>query len=347
MAIQLYTNNAKTILASAVNSSQTTITVASGKGALFPSPTTGQMFKVTMVSASDATVYEICNCTSRTGDVLTVVRGQEGTTAKPFLVNDVVGNFDTAAVMTNLVQADQLQANTDLFAVASGTANALTVTLASGLTSVPDGMTIWVKSAYTNTGAATLQITLGSTIIPAAPIVKGSNVALAAGDIPNAGYPLTLVYSSTYSAWVLSNPFVFVNLDAIYPIGSIYMNGSNASNPNTIFGFGTWAALGAGRVLVGYQSGDPSFGTAGNTGGSRDAIVVSHTHIATDSGHTHTYPRAVVGGGYLGGTSSFSITSSGTTDTGYANISVSTTGSSGTNGNLQPYLVVYMWQRTA
>lgn len=367
MTIQIFANNAKTTLGSAVNSSQTTITVAAGKGALFPNPSSGQIFKVTMVSASDATVYEVCNCTSRTGDVLTVVRAQEGTTAKPFLLNDIVGNYDTAGTMQSMVQLEDLQANTGLFAVASGTANALSISLASGLTSIPDGMTLWVKAASANTGAATLQVTLGSTIIPAAPIVKGNNAALLASDIPSAGYPLTLVYSSTYAAWVLSNPYVVVNLTAVYPVGSIYMNASNGANPSSLLGFGTWVSLGASRMLIGFDASNPLFSTVGNTGGSANAVVVSHTHTASLTGtaafggaHTHTYKTYGLGNNGLTGNAntnsdwgyaqtgnppntaegshSHSVSTSGTTDS---------SGASGTNANLPPYLTVYMWQRTA
>lgn len=82
------------------------------------------------------------------------------------------------------------------------------------------------------------------------------------------------------------------------------------------------------------------------TGGSKDAVAVSHTHTATDSGHTHTYPRAVTSGGFLGGTSSFSITGSGTTDSSTANITVASAGESGTNKNLPPYLSVYFIIKT-
>ena len=84
--------------------------------------------------------------------------------------------------------------------------------------------------------------------------------------------------------------------------------------------------------------------SANSSGGSKDAIVVSHTHTATDSGHTHPFtasvssfgPRGGAGGEYWGA----SPTSS-TTGTGNASISVSTTGSSGTNANLPPYLGIY------
>ena len=78
------------------------------------------------------------------------------------------------------------------------------------------------------------------------------------------------------------------------------------------------------------------------TGGSADAIVVSHTHTATvtDPGHTHVWNYAAMtgtspgAGSYSGGTGSTQVTVSNTTGITVAN---STTGSSGTNANLPPY----------
>ena len=215
MTIQLFANNAKTTLAAPITSTQTSITVATGTGALFPNPTTGQRFKVTLVSAASASVYEICDCTSRSGDTLTVIRGQEGTTAQPFILNDIVGNFDTAAVMTDLVQSEQLQANYYGFSVATGTASALTATVPSNLTAVSDGMSFVIRSSYASTGATTLNLTLGSTSTGVLPIVKGNNTALAAGDIPDAGYPLSLTYSATFNAWVLTDPTVVLSAYAL------------------------------------------------------------------------------------------------------------------------------------
>jgi hypothetical protein len=66
-----------------------------------------------------------------------------------------------------------------------------------------------------------------------------------------------------------------------YPVGSIYTNATDATNPGTLLGFGTWTAFGAGRVPVGFDAGNVLFDTAEETGGSADAIVVSHTHTAT------------------------------------------------------------------
>jgi len=135
----------------------------------------------------------------------------------------------------------------------------------------------------------------------------------------------------------------------IFPVGSIYINATVSTNPATLLGFGTWTAFGAGRVPVGYDSGNTLFDAAEETGGSADAIVVSHTHTATDSGHYHTTPQGAYTGaqpGYVGG-SAVNYTGASTTGTASANITVASTGSSGVNANYQPYITVYMWKRTA
>jgi hypothetical protein len=148
--------------------------------------------------------------------------------------------------------------------------------------------------------------------------------------------------------------FVTAALSAVYPVGSIYINAAVSTNPNTLLGFGTWTAFGAGKVIVGLDAADALFDTLEETGGSKDAIAVTHTHTATstDSGHSHTQ-------NYGGGsTSPAGLTApSGTpigagqsgTATSYANITttVASAGSSGTNANVQPYIVVRMWKRTA
>ena len=209
--LQLYANNAKTTLAAAITSTQTSITVAPGTGSLFPTPVPGtSWFTLTLTSATSPSVYEITYCTSRSGDTLTVLRGQEGTTAQPFNLNDIAGNYDTAYVMENLIQVDQWQDNTYGLATAGGTVNELTATIPSNFTSIPNGMQIILLASGANTGPATLQLTLGSTITSALPIIKGNNSPLIAGDIPLAGYPLMLIYSQTLSAWVITD--IAINL---------------------------------------------------------------------------------------------------------------------------------------
>jgi hypothetical protein len=141
------------------------------------------------------------------------------------------------------------------------------------------------------------------------------------------------------------------NLSAsIYPVGSIYINAGVTTNPATLLGFGTWVAFGAGRVMVGLNAADSAFDTLQETGGSKDAVVVSHTHGITDPGHLHGVPTVfgvnLNSGPDVINTSTIASlnTASSTAVTG---ISVNSTGSSATNANLQPYITVCMWLRTA
>jgi hypothetical protein len=150
--------------------------------------------------------------------------------------------------------------------------------------------------------------------------------------------------------------FVTAALGAIYPVGSIYINAGSSSNPSSLLGFGTWTEFGAGRMLVGFNSSNALFDTLEETGGSADAVVVSHTHTATvtDPGHLHSVPMRSGAGGEgaeshtltrTNGTADFTeTTASATTGITVANAS---TGSSGTNANLPPYITVRMWKRTA
>jgi hypothetical protein len=157
---------------------------------------------------------------------------------------------------------------------------------------------------------------------------------------------------------IANTAFVTAALSAVYPIGSIYINASSLSNPSALLGFGTWAEFGAGRVMVGLNSSDASFDSLEETGGSKDSIVVSHTHTATstvtDPGHSHLFCSGLGStGGSLPANSVANFTASLdiNTTTSATGITVATTnastGSSATNANLQPYIVVKMWKRTA
>jgi hypothetical protein len=159
------------------------------------------------------------------------------------------------------------------------------------------------------------------------------------------------------STALATTAFVQTALQAVYPVGSIYINAGVTTNPATLLGFGTWTAFGAGRVMIGLDSSDALFDTLEETGGSKDAIVVSHTHTATstvtDPGHAHTIVYAASSNTSQAFPSNLSVNPSQSINTGSATtgISVATTvastGSSGTNANLQPYITVAMWKRTA
>ena len=81
MAVQLFTNNASSTLASGIANSATSLTLATGTGALFPTPTGGDWFLLTLTQVATETSWEIVKCTARSTDTLTIVRAQEGTTA--------------------------------------------------------------------------------------------------------------------------------------------------------------------------------------------------------------------------------------------------------------------------
>ena len=146
-------------------------------------------------------------------------------------------------------------------------------------------------------------------------------------------------------------------LGKIYPIGSVYINASSTTNPSTLLGFGTWVEIGAGKVLVGQDTGDSIFDTMEETGGSKNAIAVSHSHTfsgttSANGRHSHTYTEWYSQSSYDGGNLTPVAYRTGTTSeapdhTHTYSGTTSTTGSSGTNANIQPYLVVKMWKRTA
>jgi hypothetical protein len=153
-------------------------------------------------------------------------------------------------------------------------------------------------------------------------------------------------------------------IQALYPIGSIYINAGVTTNPGTLLGFGTWAAFGAGKVAVGFNSSNALFDSLEETGGSADAVIVSHTHTATvtDPAHTHTgstyqyllkppYIGSLTGNDTNGSGIEQAIGTSdgGVMETVATGITVANTatGVSGTNANYQPYITVCMWKRTA
>jgi hypothetical protein len=163
-----------------------------------------------------------------------------------------------------------------------------------------------------------------------------------------------------------SNTVVPLSLSEVYPVGSVYINAGVSTNPSTLFGFGTWVAFGSGRVLVGVDTGDSSFNTLGETGGSKNATLVSHSHTFSGTtstksltGTIHTDDQSTSTGVFNGGVISSSYNSSTGSESPrrihtlnashnhtYSG-TTSTAGSSATNANLQPYITVYMWKRTA
>lgn len=100
----LAANNAQTVLAAGISASATSLTVNSGTGALFPSPSTGvSYFKLTLIDAATGQLSEIVHVTARTGDTMTIDRAQEGTTARAWSANDIAANMMTAGTLSYIL----------------------------------------------------------------------------------------------------------------------------------------------------------------------------------------------------------------------------------------------------
>lgn len=121
----------------------------------------------------------------------------------------------------------------------------------------------------------------------------------------------------------------------VYQVDDIYIT-TNSTNPATRLGYGTWTAFGAGRVLVGIDAGQTEFDTVEETGGAKTHTLT----VAQMPSHAHVYhPR--------GGVGSNSVAAIGQTSGGEKNVLTDYMGGGDPHNNLQPYIVVYMWKRTA
>ena len=245
-----------------------------------------------------------------------------------------------------------------------------TTAAGTGVT-VTNGAKVMVWSDGTNFNelqAANLTGTLavanggtGATSFTSGALLKGAGTAAvsAASAADIAGQIGTLPVANGGTGVTTAAAITSLVGDLLFPVGAIYSS-TSSTNPGTSLGFGTWTQFAAGRMMMGAGG---SF-SPGTTGGSNDAITVSHTHtysgttgaMSANSTHSHTFtikdrnfdtppyaPLHAAGSNWSTGTTSTADIShthsfSGTT---------ASTGSSGTNANLPPYIVVYMWQRTA
>ncbi|RLR19297.1 phage tail protein [Salmonella enterica subsp. diarizonae serovar 48:i:z] len=212
-------NNVVSSLAADLTSSQTTIQVMPGAGAMFANLLTSDYAnssnplktyaKITLTDAKE-TVFEVCHLTAVNNDMLTVIRGQEGTTAKGWSLNDVIANFATRGSENQFVQIEELQSGHYVAGVAGGTENNLTLELPA--TYFVNGGVDWtlrtplvVIPELNNTGASTLQLTMGGRVLGIFPLYKGNKAELSANDIIKDA-PVLCVLDNTKTYFSVLNP---------------------------------------------------------------------------------------------------------------------------------------------
>lgn len=189
-----------------------------------------------------------------------------------------------------------------------------------------------ITDYFTNTQRP-LTVSTAATIMD----FKGNGLGISIGKVAeNDGlevdWPATFNDDVSFGGGITGDGF----LNKTYPVGAIYISVSSTS-PATLFG-GTWSAFGAGRVLVGIDPSDTAFDTVEETGGAKThtlttAQIPSHSHEM--SGFKYSSGGSGARLSYTpDGKDPFSETTG-------------TAGSGGAHNNLQPYVVCYMWKRTA
>lgn len=134
--------------------------------------------------------------------------------------------------------------------------------------------------------------------------------------------------------------------ESMYPVGSMYANFTDPTNPATLLGFGTWTQI-AGRVVVGYDATQTEFNAAEKTGGA-----ISHNHglsagaaqIGSPLGDSSRLGfRASQNGDLTGSVYNVGSGSPQTPNTRSHNTAL--TGTTDNASQLPPYTVAYVWKR--
>lgn len=135
-------------------------------------------------------------------------------------------------------------------------------------------------------------------------------------------------------------------IQTAYPIGTVYINATNSSNPASLLGFGTWVKFGEGRVLIGEGTGtdtnaeDETF-VGGSSGGE-----YNHT-LTIDELAEHSHDLISDSVPDVSNNSQSLWESPNLDEALTSQFQTGLTGGDQPHNNIQPYITVYMWKRTA
>ena len=242
---------------------------------------------------------------------------------------------------------------------------------AAGDSVIFNASTATIPNNLTLSGTGSITLPVGTTAqrpTPAVGMLRYNSTLSTAEQYAGSawtGIPTTASITALIDAAVLAGKL------ALYPVGTIYTQAGVSTNPGSLLGFGTWEAFGTGRVLVGLDAGNPLMDTLGETGGSANSPAVNTTTGATALTAAQTKqgnlssvrltqtsnsagPVAIpatgesdavnVDANSVSGSFGLQFTNnSSTSDTHTHSVTNGTT----TNANYQPFIVVYMWKRTA
>ena len=152
-----FTNNAATTLASGILAGATSLTVAAGTGALFPTLTGSQYFMCTLQNTAGTTI-EIVKVTARSTDTFTIVRAQESTTASAFSTGDKCELRLTAGEINNLFSGIVQGGGSDHAFIENDTTVNSSYTITTGRNALQVG-------PVTVAGGATVTIPSGSRLL--------------------------------------------------------------------------------------------------------------------------------------------------------------------------------------
>lgn len=190
-------------------------------------------------------------------------------------------------------------------------------------------------------------------------LLKSNNLS----DLPDDNVAVYNLMSGLPSGGGGYNAMMVHVINMAYPVGTVYMNYSRDNNPRDFFGVGTWAAYSQGRVLVGAGSTTDSRGEVrsfgrGSTGGEyqhvlSQAEMPNHNHPYRDryfnennNSTTANAPYREGNGGYNGGVGSGDTDRDNNTWL-YYDTYTSAVGGNGAHNNIQPFVTVAIWVRTA
>ena len=197
-----------------------------------------------------------------------------------------------------------------------------------------------------NTEFTTIQTAINSKADIASETLTGTPLAPTAAEGTNTTQIATTAFVTTAASALNA---------AAYPVGAIFTTTTayaDSAAVVTAIGGTTWVAFGAGKVLVGLDSGDTDFDTSEETGGSK--APTSGSTAADLAAHTHTFDYTATPSSGSANTQVHPRSAAAGAEPAYNEIGTKTTSSTGSGGGhthtgdaVQPYIVVYFWKRTA